>query len=174
MHLLKYTVRLLSLCAEKENVSFIDVTSMFKLEDGSFNDGFMCEDGVHLTNRGVNKLAKLLELLVINKSVGCVTEFQQSGTQDHDGEWITKKRRVQNYRNNNNSPGVDNMHYCYKCGENHHSKKDCHFLLIATNATKQAIKLSFVTCIPNRKSAMGCQFNLIMIASGLIIILMII
>ena len=39
---------------------------MFKLEDGSFNDGFMCEDGVHLTNRGVNKLAKLLELRVIN------------------------------------------------------------------------------------------------------------
>ena len=51
---------LLSLCAEKENVSYIDVTSMFKLEDGSFNDGFMCEDGVHLTNRGVNKLEKLL------------------------------------------------------------------------------------------------------------------
>ena len=118
---------LLSLCAEKENVSFIDVTSMFKLEDGSFNDGFICEDGVHLTKRGVNKLAKLLELRVINKSVGCVTEFQQSGTQDHDGEWITKKRRVQNYRNNNNSPGVDNRHYCYKCGENNHSKKDCHF-----------------------------------------------
>ena len=47
-------------------------------------------------------------------------------------------------------------------------------LLIATNATKQAIKLSFVTCIPNRKSAMGCQLNLIMIASGLKIILMII
>ena len=38
--------RLLSLCAEKENVSFIDVTFMFILEDGSFNDGFMCEDGV--------------------------------------------------------------------------------------------------------------------------------
>ena len=107
---------LLSLCAEKENVSFIDVTSMFKLEDGSFNDGFMCEDGVHLTNRGVIKLAKLLELCVINKTVGCVTEFQQSGTQYHDGEWITKKRRVQNYRNNNNSPGVDSRHYCYKCG----------------------------------------------------------
>ena len=66
---------LLSLCTENENVSFIDVTSMFKLEDGSFNDGFMCEDGVHLTKRDVNKLAKLLELRVINKSVGCVTEF---------------------------------------------------------------------------------------------------
>ena len=34
---------LLSLYAEKEYVSFIDVTSMFKLEDGSFNDGFMCD-----------------------------------------------------------------------------------------------------------------------------------
>ena len=52
---------LLSLCAEKENVSFIDVTSMFKLEDSSFNDGFICEDGVHLTNRSVIKLANLLE-----------------------------------------------------------------------------------------------------------------
>ena len=62
------------------------------------------EVGVHLTNRDVKKL---LELRVINKSVGCVTEFQQGGTQDHDGEWITKKRRVQNYRNNNNSPGGD-------------------------------------------------------------------
>ena len=82
---------------------------MFKLEHSSFNDGFMCEDGVHLTNRDVKilaKLAKLLELRVINKSVGCVTEFQESGTQDHDRGWITKKRRVQNYRNNdNNSDG---------------------------------------------------------------------
>ena len=77
---------LLFLCAEKENVSFIDATSMFELEDGSFNDGFICQDGVHLTNRGVNQFAKLLELRVINKSVGCVTEFQQGGTHDHDGE----------------------------------------------------------------------------------------
>ena len=46
--------------------------------------------------------------------------------------------------------------------------------LIATNATKQATKPSFVTCIPNRKSAMGCQLNLIMIAFGLIIVLLII
>ena len=113
---------LLSLCAEKENLSFIDVTSMFKLEDGSFNDGFICEDGVHLTNHGVNKLAKLLELHVINKSVGCVTEFQQGGTRDHDSGCITKKRRVQNYRNNNNNSEGDNR-YCYKCGENNHSKK---------------------------------------------------
>ena len=98
---------LLSLCAEKENVSFIDVTSMFKLEDGSFNDGFMCEDRVHLTYRGVNKLAKLLELRVINKSVGCVTEFQHRGTQVHDSGWITRKRKVQNYRNNNNNSEGD-------------------------------------------------------------------
>ena len=98
---------LLSLCAEKEDVSFIDVTSMFKLENVSFNDGTMCEDGVHLTNRGVNKLAKLLELRVINKSVGCVTEFQQGGTQDHDSGRMTKKRRVQNYRNNNNNSEGD-------------------------------------------------------------------
>ena len=118
---------LLSLCAEKENISYIDVTSMFKLEDGSFNDRFMCEDGVQLTNRSVNKLAKLLELSVINKSVGCVTEFQQGRTQDQDSGWMTKKRRVQNYRNNNNSPGVDKRYYCYKCGENNHSKKDFHF-----------------------------------------------
>ena len=48
--------------------------------------------------------------------------------------------------------------------------KDCIFRdpLIATKATKQATKPSFVTCIPNRKSAMGCQLNLIMIAFGLI------
>ena len=145
---------LLSLCAGKEHVSFTDVTSMFKLEDGSFNNGFMCEDGVHLTNRGVNKLAKLLELRVINQSVGCVTEFQQSGTQDHDSGWITKKGRVQNYRNNNNNSEGDKRYYCYKCGETITPKKTVIFRdqLIAT---KQATKASFVTCIPNRKLAMG-------------------
>ena len=161
---------------QKKNVSFIDVTSMFKLRDGSFSDGYRCEDGVHLTNRGVNKLANLLELRVINKSVCCVTEFQQGGTQDHDGDWITKKRRVQNYRNKNNNSEGDKRYYCYKCVENNNSKKTVIFRdpLITTNATKQATKPSFVTCIPNRKLAMCCQLNLIMIAFGLIIILLII
>ena len=167
---------LLLLCVEKENVSFIDVTSMFKLEDGSFNDGFICEDGVHLTNRGVNKLTKLLELCVINKSEGCVTKFQQGGTQDHDSGWITKKRRVQNYRINNKNSEGDKKYYCYKCGESNHSKKDCHFpgSVNCNKCNKTGHKASFVTCIPNKKSAMGCQLNLIMIAFRLLIALLII
>ena len=167
---------LLSLCAEKENVCFIDVTSMFKLEDGSFNDGFMCEDGVHLTNRGVNKLAKLLELRVINKSEGCVTEFQQGGTQDQDSGWITKEIRIQNYRNDNNNSESNKDIIVTNVGKTITPEKTVIFLnpLIATNATKQATKPSFVIYIPNRKSAMGCQLNLIMIAFGLKIRLLII
>ena len=45
--------------------------------------------------------------------------------------------------------------------------------LIATNATNQTTKPNFVTCIPNRKLAMCCQLNLIMISFGLIIVLLI-
>ena len=160
----------------KRKCSFIDVTSMFKLEDGSFNDGFMCEDGVHLTNRGVNKLAKLLELRVINKSEGCVTEFQQGGTQDQDSGWITKEIRIQNYRNDNNNSESNKDIIVTNVGKTITPEKTVIFLnpLIATNATKQATKPSFVIYIPNRKSAMGCQLNLIMIAFGLKIRLLII
>ena len=45
------------MCAE-ENVSFIDNTSSFYLKDDTINDAYYVSDGVHLTFKGTNKLAR--------------------------------------------------------------------------------------------------------------------
>ena len=49
------------MCGE-ERVSFIDNRKSFHLGDGSINDGYYQRDGVHLTGKATNKLAKNLQL----------------------------------------------------------------------------------------------------------------
>lgn len=48
-------------CAE-ENVSFIDNTPSFFLGDGNVNDGYLTDDGIHLTQKATDKLARNLQL----------------------------------------------------------------------------------------------------------------
>ena len=71
--------KLVALCEEKENVTFVDIDLMFKLSDGSFNDGYLMGDGVHLTDKALNKIALKLNLRMKYKDGGCVTDRMQMG-----------------------------------------------------------------------------------------------
>ena len=51
------------LCTEKE-VEFVDNSPSFFLRDGSVNDGYLIQDGVHLTRRATNKLASNMKLRI--------------------------------------------------------------------------------------------------------------
>ena len=43
---------------EDEDVKFVDNSTSFYLKDGSINDAYYLEDGVHLTYKATNKLAQ--------------------------------------------------------------------------------------------------------------------
>ena len=80
---------LVALCEEKENVTFVDIDPMFKLSDGSFNDGYLMGDGVHLTDKALNKIALKLNLRMKDKDGGCVTDRMQMGASYGDESWLT-------------------------------------------------------------------------------------
>ena len=52
----------LQVMCEDEDVKFVDNSTSFYLKDGSINDAYYLEDGVHLTYKATNKLAQNLEL----------------------------------------------------------------------------------------------------------------
>ena len=80
---------LVALCEEKENVTFVDIDPMFKLSDGSFNDGCLMGDGVHLTDKALNKIALKLNLRMKDKDGGFVTDRMQMGASYGDESWLT-------------------------------------------------------------------------------------
>jgi len=57
------------LCID-ENVSFMNNDPSFYLADGTVNDAYLLKDGVHLTYNAVNKLAKNLNLTMVNPDQG--------------------------------------------------------------------------------------------------------
>ncbi len=68
---------LCSLAADS-GVVFIDNDSNFLLRDGSPNDGYLLADGLHLSAKGTNKLAKNLKLEVVSKFNGNVVKPKKS------------------------------------------------------------------------------------------------
>ena len=80
---------LVALCEEKENVTFVDIDPMFKLSDGSFNDGYLMGDCVHLTDKALNKITLKLNLRMKDKDGGCVTDRMQMGASYGDESWLT-------------------------------------------------------------------------------------
>ena len=56
-------------CLEK-GAHFVDNSSAFYLKDGSINDGYLLNDGVHITRRATNKLATNLKLNIKNQHQG--------------------------------------------------------------------------------------------------------
>ena len=80
---------LVALCEEKDKVTFVDIDPMFKLSDGSFNDGYLMGDGVHLTDKALNKIALKLNLRMKDKDGGCVTDRIQMRATFGDEGWLT-------------------------------------------------------------------------------------
>ena len=85
---------LTELCQRKE-VEFTDVSPIFKLNDGTINDGYFNDDGIHLNKHGLNKLAKRLRLRCNDEAEGYVRKTEalpRDGRQD--GLWATQGRRI--------------------------------------------------------------------------------
>ena len=59
----------LKTASEKHDFKFIDTNDMFTLKDGSINDGYLLDDGVHLTYKGTEKLAQKLHVLNYKEAV---------------------------------------------------------------------------------------------------------
>ena len=62
---------LTELCQRKE-VGFTDVSPIFKLNDGTINNGYFNDDGIHRNKCGLKKLTKRLKLLCKDEAEGYV------------------------------------------------------------------------------------------------------
>ena len=141
-------VELVALCKEKEQVTFVDVDPMFKLSDGSLNNGYLAEDGIHLTDKALNKIALKLNMRMKSKDGGCVTDQNFKDTSSGDGGWLkvgpTRKSRTEThynvseqerdksyYQRPRSCATVASTHgkstWCYNCGESGHISSNCLF-----------------------------------------------
>ena len=57
------------MCQDSELLELIENDDYFRLKDGEINDGYIFQDGTHLTKNGTNKLAKSLRLRSANSDV---------------------------------------------------------------------------------------------------------
>ena len=127
--------------AEDEGVSFINNDETFKLCDGSTNDGYLLADGIHLTSKGTNRLAKNMKLMVHPTHVGNVCRPRSRGvtqhhenkpmTQEQPNEWQqVSRQKGQNKshmrwkRQTQHSTGQEER-YCWFCGEKNHVSQNC-------------------------------------------------
>jgi hypothetical protein len=123
------------ICSDK-NITFKDNSAFFFLGDGSINDGYLLNDGVHITRPAVNKLAQNLNLRVKDKAKGACKDsnrqrpdnaasrretsrnhHRQRDTTDADRQ-TTHTRPDQRRRPNDSIK-------CFYCGETGHVKDKC-------------------------------------------------
>ena len=83
---------LIAMCGEKQ-VLYADSTPCFRLGDGSINDGYLMEDGVHITKQATNKLIQCLQLSVRNSDVGVCKDTKSQHSMSRD-----KSYKVTHYK----------------------------------------------------------------------------
>ena len=116
---------LVACCGEKQ-VIYADSTPSFRLSDGSINDGYIKDDGVHINQKATTKLIQCLKLPIKNCSIGVcrddatkqrkVKEFKQYEDSDmYRWNTVTGGRRKTFQRQGR----------CHFCAEIGHHKKDC-------------------------------------------------
>ena len=133
----------LCVMARDTGVTFINNDDTFKLGDGSPNDGYLLDDGVHLSNRGSNRLARNLHLTTDPKMNVCkekkskkvkpqVEKQKKQDAQDSRKEeaWQTVRRgRQRSTRTTQDDRGSKqdqwNQRNCRYCGERNHSAQTC-------------------------------------------------
>ena len=147
--------------ATKAGVQYITHDPSFRLADGQPNDGYLLADGLHLSNRGSNRLVKNLGLITTNTNVTSrkkgkqhqrdkentpTTNDNRIGDQDNDDEldhefWQharTKasrraQRPTQPQRNQPTRRNTRERHNgCEYCGEPGHGTNECGFRDYAT------------------------------------------
>ncbi len=60
----------LQVMCETEGAAYIDSTPSFHLADGTINDAYYLDDGIHLTYKATNKLAQKLQLKIRDSAKG--------------------------------------------------------------------------------------------------------
>lgn len=122
---------LVTLCRDK-NAIFADSTPSFTLSDGSINDGYLLNDGVHVTHSAMNKIAKTMKLKIKHAASGvCVhtPTIQQSTRSHYDNkhaeseDWTTVRRHERKNQQIQHTIGAHAS--CFYCGENGHAMQNC-------------------------------------------------
>lgn len=134
-------------------VSFINNDTNFKLSDGTPNDGYLRSDGIRLTFKGTNRLAKNIGLRtdpdIKNDNVvgSCTPRHAIRKTHDNnkhntsglpntgETDWMTvENRRKDRNRNRqveyNQDSSRDRTYHsrigqCWNCGESNHISRNC-------------------------------------------------
>ena len=76
---------LLTLCKEK-GTTFVDNDQYFVFPDGTINEGFLTDDGVHVSTSGINRIAKAIGLRSKNPEGGVCRKPNSSGRRQETGE----------------------------------------------------------------------------------------
>ena len=135
--------------AEDKHVSYINNDLTFKLSDKSPNDGYLQADGVNLTHKGINRLAKNLKLKsASNCKNGNVVRInppkrssppqkrpdynQHNEVDANDGWTVARNRRRSHYKNTpqqsrdvNTNQRTNSERRCWLCGETNHVSHSC-------------------------------------------------
>ena len=149
----------LSTIANDEGVTFINNDMTFKLSDGAANDGYLQNDGVHLNNKGTNRLAKNMQLKVKSEVTnGNIvktgrqnknTSQMKSAVDEGDGDWqnvsykrgprrSTKITEFQRQSSKSDNGQRQTNRKCWFCGENNHVSHNCrHGHKITCNSCQQ-------------------------------------
>ena len=79
------------LCSDLQ-VDFVDNNPAFHLQDGSFNEGFLLPDNVHLTRAATNKLVSNLKLELRQGHTTAHTDHRRRGHTPRHPQWYSQWR----------------------------------------------------------------------------------
>ena len=137
--------------ATDDGLTFINNDSTFKLGDGTPNDGYLLNDGIHLSDKGTNRLVRNMQLKVNQKAINgnVVKKKQQNTKQLRDTRLDSAPVNVESnwkevpYRRSTRPPfrrsaisdgqrpnveygdRADHGKMCWFCGERNHISTNC-------------------------------------------------
>ena len=134
----------LATIAVDDGLTFINNDPTFKLGDGTPNDGYLINDGLHLNDQGTNRLVKNMQLRVSHKVVnGNIVKNKKRqnpqasyNRQDADNEWkeVRRRRPIRQHQRDHHSPDrhmngsgerSSGNRVCWYCGEANHVSINC-------------------------------------------------
>ena len=128
--------------AEDSGITYVDNDRTFKLADGTPNDGYLQADGIHLTNKGINRLARNMKLKLlsnvtnvckahtIKNKLAKKTSAPKSDDNSDNNNWNLVQRRSRSSRQRlspkrGNKMNQENSASCWFCGETNHVSRNC-------------------------------------------------
>ena len=151
----------LSTVARDEGVTFINNDTTFKLSDGTPNDGYLLSDGLHLNNRGTNRLVKNMKLKISDnapngnvvkhgrqKNNTKITEVENNARHEVSNKRSLRRNRQAKPDIRKSEPHDDRRseRHCWYCGEANHVSNKC----------RHGEKISCHNCQKLRQKAKCC------------------